>query len=86
MIAKVIIDRQRRTAMLYAQTDSHLKIIRMHGGELVTSTITEDELTMWWADLGCHVEEAAAIYLHHPGGMTSKVREILHAIRFFGEY
>lgn len=86
MRAKVIVDRQRHTALLYGQTPSHLKVIRMHGGMLTTSKMTEEELTAEWADLVANVEQAAAVYLHHQGGMTDKVREILHSIKFFGEY
>jgi hypothetical protein len=89
MKAKVIVDRARRSAILYDQTETHLKAIRMSEGELTTCKMYEDELTADWFELVDYKpEKAAAIYLQHLGGVSAKAREVLNQViddAFFGE-
>lgn len=85
MTVKVIADRHRHTAILYDQTDSHVKVIAMQGGELVCSKMDEDVLTSEWGEMAVDPWRAAATYLDHPGGVSPKARDILTKIKLFGE-
>jgi hypothetical protein len=76
---QVIIDRNRRSAIITRQGQKYVHLVQLSEGELTTSRLTDEELDgRGFRPLaGYPLDRAVNLYLNHNGGVSDAARREL---------
>lgn len=78
---QVLIDRNRRSAIVLRQGHKYVHLVQMDDGELTTSRLTDEELDdRGFKPLDYPLERAVAHFLAHNGGVSPAARRELASL------